>query len=319
MEKLYDVAVVGGSFAGLGGAVALARSRRSVAVIDAGAPRNAPAAGAHNVLGREGVSPLELLAEGRREALGYGAELIEGEAVTAQRDGEGFVLGLRDGTAVHARRLLLATGLVDELPDLPGLRELWGKSVLHCPYCHGWEVRDQRVGILGTDERALHQALLFRQLSESVTLLRHTMPELDGEAAEQLAALGVDVVEGTVARLAADGGALRAAVLDDGRELALDALVVAPAFGARTALYEQLGGTPSPHPMGTFIETDPMGRTGVPGVWAAGNARDLAAMVSASSAAGVMAGAAINADLVMDGAARAVASRRATPPPAVVR
>ena len=305
----YDVVVVGGGAAGLSAAVALARSLRSVVVVDAGEPRNAPAGGAHNLLGREGIPPLELLAAGRREAEQYGAEILRDRAVTARAEEEGFTVGLAGGGVLRARRLLLATGLVDELPDVPGVAELWGRSVLHCPYCHGWEVRGRRIGVLGAGHMSIHQTLLFRQLSEDVTFFPDRMPDPGAEAWEQLSALGVRVVEGHVQRLRTDGDVLRAVVLADGQEVPVDALVVAPRFAARAELYEQLGGTLTDHPAGALIATGPMGSTEVPGVWAAGNAGDLSAMVSSAAGAGVGAAAAINADLVAEEAAAAVRAR----------
>ena len=165
----YDVVVVGGGAAGLNGALMLGRSRRSVLVIDAGEPRNAPAHGVHGLLGREGMPPAELLARGRDEVRSYGGHLVTGEVTGAVREGDGFAVSLVGGRVVHARRLLVTTGLVDELPDVPGLRERWGRDVLHCPYCHGWEVRDRAIGVLATTARSMHQALLFRQLSADVT------------------------------------------------------------------------------------------------------------------------------------------------------
>jgi thioredoxin reductase len=311
-EQIHDVAIVGAGAAGLSAAVALARSRRSVIVVDAGEPRNAPADGAHNVLGREGIPPFELLAAGRREAEHYGAHLRPGRVVGAHHRDGGFELELADAEPVRARRLLLATGLVDELPDVPGVREFWGRSVLHCPYCHGWEVRGQRLGVLGASAMSIHQTLLFRQLSEHVTLFLHTMPEPDDATWEQMAALDVEVVSGAVRELRAEDGVLRAVVLDDGHAFAVDAVAVAPRFAARGELYRQLGGTLTDDPKGTFVPADPTGRTAIPGVWAAGNASDLAAMVSVASGAGVMAGAALNADLVAEDAATAVRRRRLT-------
>lgn len=307
----HDVVVVGGGAAGLSAAVTLARSLRDVLVVDAGEPRNAPAEGAHNLLGREGVPPLELLEAGRREALAYGARIRRGRVTTARRTADGFELALADGGTVAARRLLLATGLVDELPDVPGVRELWGSHVLHCPYCHGYEVRGRRIGVLGTGPNALHQTLLMRQLSADVTLYLHEAPEPDGEAWEQLGALGVRVVIGRVRELARDGDCLRAVVLADGHAFAVDAVAVQPRFVARGDLYEQLGGTLTENPMGRHITRDPAGATDLPGVWAAGNVGDLSAMVGASAAQGVMAGAAINADLVMADARAAVRARAA--------
>ncbi|WP_309126443.1 NAD(P)/FAD-dependent oxidoreductase [Kocuria sp.] len=305
----HDVVVVGGGAAGLSAAVALARSLRSVVVVDAGEPRNAPAHGAHNVLAREGIPPLELLATGRQEARHYGAQVRQDRALAARRIDGGFEVDLDAGGTIRARRLLLATGLVDELPEIPGVRRFWGTSVLHCPYCHGWEVRGQRIGVLGAGPMSIHQALLFRQLSEHVTLVRHTMPD-PGEAAwEQLAALDIPVVDSAAEKLRSIDGVLRAVVLDDGREIPVDAVAVAPRFAARTELYEQLGGTATEHPLGTFIATDAMGRTGIPGVSAAGNTSDLAAMVSVATGAGVVAAAALNADLVTEDADAAVRTR----------
>ncbi|WP_069386045.1 NAD(P)/FAD-dependent oxidoreductase [Cellulosimicrobium cellulans] len=318
----YDVAIVGGGPAGLSAAVTLARSLRSVVVIDAGEFRNAPAEGAHNLLGREGVPPHELLAAGRREATGYGAEIRPGRAVAARRVEDGFELDVvpadpagADGvgaSTVRARRLLLASGLVDELPDVPGVRELWGRDVLHCPYCHGYEVRGRRIGVLATSTNAIHQALLLRQLSDDVTIFLHTAPEPEDAAWEQLAALGVRVVEGRVARLAVDDSSrLAGVVLEDGTTIDVDAVAVAPYLVARGELFEQLGGTLDDHAVGgRYVPADARGATPLPGVWAAGNSSDLAAMVGAAAAAGVMAGAQINAELVHEDVARAVERRR---------
>lgn len=305
----YDVVIIGGGAAGLSAAVTLGRSLRSVLVVDAGDPRNAPSAGAHNVLGREGIAPLELLATGRREAEHYGVGIRPDRAVAARRHDDDIEVDLAGGESVRGRRLLLATGLRDELPDVPGLREFWGRSVLHCPYCHGWEVRGRRIGVLGTTPMSVHQALLFRQLSDDVTLFRHTMSDPEPQAWDQLSAMGIPVVDGVVQAVHGSDGALRAVVVEDGPEVDLDALAVAPRFVARAELYEQLGGTLTEHPMGVFVESGPMGRTDIPGVWAAGNVNDLGATVAASSAAGVSTAAGINADLIAVDVAEAVRLR----------
>ncbi|WP_129337965.1 NAD(P)/FAD-dependent oxidoreductase [Cellulomonas endophytica] len=320
---LLDVVVVGGGPAGLAAAVALARSLRRVTVVDAGEPRNAPAAGAHNLLGREGVPPRLLLADGRREAEGYGAVVLDDRVVAARRAADDrpeaprFVVDLASGRTLRARRVLLATGLVDELPDVPGVAEHWGGAVLHCPYCHGWEVRGRRVAVLATSARAVHVALLLRQLTPDVTLLTHTAPDLDADAWEALAARDVAVVDGPVERLRSESGVLRAVVLAGGREVAVDAVAVAPRFVARGGLYTALGGTLVEHPMGApVVPADPTGRTPVPGVWAAGNVDDLAAMVAVAAGAGLLAGAGLNGDLVTEDVAAAVAARRGTAVPA---
>ena len=310
-ELQVDVVVVGGGAAGLAAAVALGRSRRSVVVVDAGQPRNAPADGAHNVLGHEGIPPLELLARGRAEAEGYGVRIVAGSVTGASGTVDDFTIDVDGGAqSLRARRVVLATGLVDELPAVPGVEAAWGHSVLHCPFCHGWEVRDRRIAVLGRNENALHQVLLFRQLSDDVTLFLHEAPEPTEEQAEQLAAMGVAVVRPRVQRLVVDGTQVRAVEIAGGATFETDAVVVAPRFIARTEVYEALGGQPTTTPFGVQIAVDPRGATAVPGVWAAGNAAEPMAMVAASAASGVMAGAAVHGDLAVADLARASASWR---------
>ena len=304
----YDVVVVGGGAAGLSGAVALARSRRSVLVVDAGDPRNAAAGHVHNFLSRDGTPPSGLYAAGRAEVTGYGGRVETGRVAALARDGERFGVQISAHTGertVVARRLLVATGLRDVLPEVPGLAARWGIDVVHCPYCHGWEVRGQRIGILSTGPAAIHQALLFQQLSRHVTLLQHTGPALDADQRKQLAALGVAIAEGEVERIEAGADGLTGVVLAGRGRLALDAVVVAPRMEARAELLEPLGLKPAEvlmgeHPVGTRIEADRTGATAVPGVWVAGNLTDPQAQVVGAAAAGLMAGAAINFDLILD-------------------
>jgi thioredoxin reductase len=312
MNESYDIVVVGGGAAGLAGAVALARSRRSVLVVDAGEPRNAPAAHVHNFLTRDGTPPAQIYAAGREEVASYGGRVETGRVTALGRDGERFTVQIGD-RAVTARRLLIATGLRDELPEVPGLARRWGIDVLHCPYCHGWEVRDQQIGILATGPGAVHQALLFRQLSAHVTVLAHTAPELTYEQREQFAALGIAVVEGKVVEVEADDNALTGVRLADGTRVPLDALIVAPRMTANAELLAPLGLAPVEVTMGgqvagTQIQADPSGATAVPGVWVAGNVSGIQAQVISSAAAGLTAGAAINADLAAEDATRAVAA-----------
>jgi thioredoxin reductase len=307
----YDVVVVGGGAAGLNGALMLARSRRSVVVVDAGAPRNSPAAGVHGLLGHDGIPPGELIERGRAEVRRYGGQVVTGEVTSAARDGDRFVLALADGRSTRARRLLVASGLVDELPDVPGVRERWGRDVVHCAYCHGWEVRDQAIGVLSSGPMSVHQALLFRQLSGDVVYFTHRMPP-NGEQAEQLAARGIRVVDREVASLDVADDRLTGVRLRDGAVIDRDVLVVAPRMVARAGFLAELGLRATGHPsgLGEHIAADPTGRTDVPGVWAAGNVTDLAAQVGASAAAGAVAGAQINADLVAEETQHAVASHR---------
>jgi thioredoxin reductase len=269
----YDVLVIGGGAAGLSGAVALGRALRSVLVIDSGAPRNAPADGIHNFLTRDGMPPAEFLALGREEVRLYGGAIVDGEVVDVHVQDD-FEVVLADGSSHRGRRLLVTTGLVDRLPDIPGLAERWGRTVLHCPYCHGYEVRGSRIGVLATSERAAEQVRLWGQWSPDVQLL----------PVDEIAAVE-------------DGGVRKT----DGSFVARDYLIAAGRMEARSGFLASIGLKTVDHPMGigTYVPAiDPTGRTEVPGVWVAGNVTDPMAQVISSAAQGLMAGAMINADLL---------------------
>ncbi len=311
----YDVVVVGGGAAGLSAALALGRARRSVLVVDSGSPRNAPAAHVHNYLTRDGTPPEDLLAAGRVEVAGYGGVVITGTVVSASpTDGprEGFEVMLADGRVVLGRRLLVTTGLVDELPAVAGLAQRWGRDVLHCPYCHGWEVRDQSLGILGSP-LGFHQALLFRQWSADVTLFLHDQPAPTEDELEQLTARGIAVVDGEVEALEVTDDWVVGLRLRSGTVVPRQVLVVAPRFTARAEVLASLGVKTtevemSGHVVGTQVAADAFGATSVPGVWVAGNVADLRAQVISCAAAGLTAAAAINGDLIAEETRRAVAA-----------
>ena len=312
LKDWYDVVVIGGGAAGLNGALVLARARRTVLVVDAGQPRNAPAEGVHGLLGHDGVPPAELLARGRDEVRHYGGEVVEASVAAASKDADGFLVTLVDERTVRARRLLVTTGLVDELPAVPGLAERWGHEVLHCPYCHGWEVRDRAITVLGSGPMSVHQAKLFRQWSADVTYVSHVRPP-DAEEAEQLVARGIRVVDGVVAAVEVRDDRLAGLRLADGTLVGAEAVVVATRMVARAGFLAELGLRTEEHPMGVGEQllTDPTGRTDVPGVWAAGNVSDVSAQVGAAAAAGAGAAAQINADLVEAETSEAVAAHRA--------
>jgi thioredoxin reductase len=316
MSERVDVLVIGGGAAGLSGALALARARRSVLVVDGGTPRNAPAVGVHNFLTRDGTPPAELTALGRAEVRGYGAEVRDGWVTSARRADSGFAVSLADGDTVLARRLLVATGAQDELPEVPGLAELWGTDVLHCPYCHGWEVRDQPVGILSTSAMSTHGALLWRQWTDDVTLFLHSGPEPTEEQAEQLAARGIEVVAGEVVGLETEAGRLSGVRLADGTVVPRRALVAQTRVRAPEELLADLGLVTDEVGMngvvfGRVLPTGADGATSVPGVWVAGNAGDVRAQVVVAAAQGLAAAGQINMDLVMEETRSAVASRTA--------
>lgn len=323
-SPLYDVLIVGGGAAGLSAAQMLGRTRRSVAVIDGGQPRNAPAHAVHGFLSRDGVSPAELLRVGREEAERYGGAIVPGQVVSATGSlAAGFSVTLDDGRQLRGRRLLIATGLVDELPEIPGLRDRWGKDVLHCPFCHGWEVQDQAIGVLGNGPWSIHQSLLFRQWSSKITLFLNDRVTPTETELEQLAARGIRVIAGPVTGITVDRDAVTGVLVggvaegrsqhqgeqepaasDLGPESAVpvQAVVVGARVHARLAAFEDLGLTAVEHPMGMgdYLATDADGATDVPGIWAAGNVTNLSAQVMASAAAAAWTAVVINNSLMAD-------------------
>jgi thioredoxin reductase len=291
----YDVVVIGGGAAGLSAALVLSRALRNVAVVDAGAPRNAPAAHMHGFLSRDGFPPLDLLAAGREEVKGYDGDIIEGTVAEVLRGaGAGFQVLLSNGQQMTARRLLVATGLRDELPDIPGLRERWGKDVLHCPYCHGYEVRDQQVGVMGGTADAVQHAQLVRQWASDVIVFSHT-GTLSTDQSEQLASRAIGVVDGNVKRLLIEDDHLRGVELDDGRAIPRTAVFVRPRFAPNDDLLVGLGCALDET---GWVIADATGSTSVPGVWVAGNATDPRAQVITAAGQGSAAAIALNADLV---------------------
>lgn len=304
--QVYDVVVIGGGAAGLSAALVLGRARRRVAVIDAGQPRNTPAAHMQGYLSRDGMSPAQLLETGRAEVRQYGVEVIE-DRVTGIEPGFYVRAG---GSVLRARRVLITTGVSDELPDLPGVRERWGRDLLHCPYCHGWEVRDQPLGVLGTSPDAVEHALLVRQWSPDVVFFAHNS-RLTAAEHRQLTARGIDVIPGEVAGLVVEDDRLTGVALADGRVVPRAAVFVRPVNVPHPdGLLAHLGCDLDD---GRFPVTDRTGRTTAFGVWAAGNAADPRAQVITSAGAGSAAAIAINADLVAEDVERAVEDAMAAP------
>jgi thioredoxin reductase len=304
----YDVVVVGGGAAGLSAALVLTRARRRVAVVDAGQPRNAPAAHMHGYLSRDGMPPADLLAAGRAEVTAYGGHLIGGtvsrlERAAGEDGGVAFNVSLEDGQTLLTRRVLVTTGLRDELPDVPGLRERWGRDLLHCPYCHGYEVRDRQLGVLGGTAGAVRYAQVVRQWTDD--LVYFTPPDVL-TAAERtlLLARAIGVVEGTIDELVIDDAdRLRGVQMQDGCVIPRDALFVPPRFIPNSTLLVDLGCEVDAE---GWVAVDNTGRTSVPGVWAAGNVVDPRAQVITAAGAGSAAAIALNADLVEDDVRNAV-------------
>jgi thioredoxin reductase len=300
----FDVVVIGGGAAGLSAALVLSRARRRVLVVDAGHPRNASAAHMHGYLSRDRMPPVELLATGRDEVAGYGGEILTGTVADLVPDGRtGFWVLLDDGRRISTRRMLVTTGLRDELPDVPGLTERWARDVLHCPYCHGHEVRDQQLGVIGGTPGSVRYAQIVRQWTHD--LVYFTPPGLlTAVERTELLARAIGVVEGTIDQLVIDeSDHLRGVQMNDGCVIPRDALFVPPRFVPNNVLLLGLGATVDAN---GWVDVDATGRTSVSGVWAAGNIVDPRAQVITAAGAGSAAAIALNADLVDDDVHKAV-------------
>jgi thioredoxin reductase len=299
----YEVVVIGGGAAGLSAALVLSRARRKVLVVDSGTPRNAPAAHMHGFLSRDGMPPGELLAAGRDEVKGYGGEILAGTVTEVARCAEsGFRVVLADGQRVSARRLLLATGLRDELPDIPGLRDRWARDVLHCPYCHGYEVRDQQLGVLGGSPETVRYAQIVRQWTDDLVFFTPA-DTLSDVQRSQLQARAIGIVEGAVTRVLVEDDHLCGVEMDDGLTIPRQALFVPPRFVPNNGLLVGLGCDVDED---GWAVTDTTGQTTAPGVWVAGNLANPRAQVITAAGEGSAAAIAINADLVDEDVQNAV-------------
>ena len=299
-----DVVIIGGGAAGLSAALVLARARRRVLVVDSGAPRNRPAAHMHGFLSRDGMPPRDLLAVGKAEVEGYGGTFLSAAVTGLVRVADGFEVVTGAGERLAARRLLVATGLRDELPDLPGLRERWARDVLHCPYCHGWEVRDQQLGVIWNGPDTARFAQIVRQWTTDIVLFAPAGALADDQRS-QLAARDIDVVEGVVAEVLVDDDHLSGVRMADGPVVRREALFVPPRLVPNNDLLNQLGCDSDEH---GWVVTGLFGATSAPGVWVAGNVGNPRAQVITAAGEGSAAAIAINADLVEEDVRSAVAS-----------
>lgn len=292
--QILDTVIIGGGAAGLTAAQVLGRARRAVTVVDAGAPRNAPAAHMHGYLGHDGLNPAELLAIGRREAQAYGVRVLAGAATGVRRAGD-LIEVEAGGEVLRARTLLVATGLTDVLPDIPGVAGRFGRDAIHCPFCHGYEVGDRPLAVIGGEVAAMsvHQALLIPQWSRDLIFFTNGL-EVDDADRAKIEARGTRIVDGAVAGLVVEDDALRAVRLADGTEIAREAVFVGPRFVPQDELLLQLGAERGEN---GFVPVDPMGAA-LPGVWAAGNVVNPMAQVIVAAGAGSVAAAAISAYLL---------------------
>ncbi len=302
MDTNWDCIVVGAGAAGLSAALVLGRARQRTLVVDAGGQSNSAAEGIGGLLGHDGRPPAELYAAGRDELAAYPTvELRSGEVVDGERHDTGFVLELADGAREASRRVLLATGMDYRFPALAGIAERWGRSVFHCPFCHGWEVRDQPLAVLDRGAEGAQRALLLRFWSDDVTLLADGPAELDAEDAERLRAAGVAVDERRVAGLRGPGSELTGVAFAGGEERPCRGLLVPVTLHQRSALAERLDAATVPGRIAAdAVEVDPAFHTSVPGLLAAGDASAQMPSVANAIAAGSTAAAMIVQDLMAE-------------------
>jgi thioredoxin reductase len=296
----HDAIIIGGSFAGLSAAMQLARARRSVAVIDAGRPRNRFSEHSHGFFGQDGRTPAAMIADARAQVGAYPTiRIIEGEAVEASGTDGDFTVTLADGESLSGSKIVLAFGLRDELPDIPGLAERWGRSVLHCPYCHGFEYAGKRLGVLQSHPMSFHSAQLIPEWGPTTFFLNGAaMP--DEETLARLARRGVTIEPVTLAALRGVSTSLSSILLADGRELAIEALYVAPKSRLGSPIAGQLGCLVEEAMMGDLVKTDAFKKTSVAGVFAAGDIARQPHNATFASADGVMAGASVHQSLVFE-------------------
>lgn len=302
---LWDSIIIGGGPAGLSAALAMGRSLRQVLVVDAGQPRNRSASHMHTVLGHEGIDPAELLRRGREEAAHFGASFLDGSVsfvqdAESQEGRRAMVVTLEDGRQLLTRTVVAATGITDTLPEIPGLAQRWGSSVLHCPYCHGWEVRHRRLGVIASGPMALHQAELIRQWTDQLTFFSAAAEPLEEEARRRLESRGIVVEPTEVTALHGEGTALIGAELADGRRVPVEAVFTAGDPVPHEAFLAGLQLDRNETPLGSFIAVDQGGRTSHERVWAAGNLvvppGNIPMSISAGTAAGAMANMALIAE-----------------------
>ena len=295
LPSRYDAVVIGGGPAGLSAALALGRARRRVLVAAHGPTRNATADAAHNVFTRDGTPPAELVRIGRAQLAPYDVEIRDAWAEDAERTETGVAVSFADGERVESRGLVLATGVRDVLPDIPGFAERWGAGVFHCPYCHGWEVAGRPLAVYDRGAHALHLCRLLRGWSDDVVLFTDGPADLSPEDRARLERNGIPIREERVARLEGEGREVEAVVLVDGSVVPRGGLLLAPRQEQRSDLPHRLGCPLDAHGR---VEADPMGRTPVPGVFVAGDAAPGVQSVTAAMAGGMIAGAMLNHDVL---------------------
>ncbi len=284
-----DVIIIGGSFAGLAGALQLGRARRKVTVLDTGLPRNRFASHSHGLLGHDHKPPADILAAARQQLERYPTvRLVNARAASVSGALDDFAVLTDDGATLKARRLLLTYGVADQMPAIPGFAECWGKSIVPCPYCDGFEVAGQHWGLVYSGPHSLHAISLFGDWTDKLTLFADGH-ELDAEARADLARRNVPVIDGRLESIAHDNGHLSAIHLDTGRAASVDVLFAHPRNRPSASLHGALGLETVEAPLGIFLKVDDRRQTSMEGIYAAGDLANPMASVTLASSSGAMA------------------------------
>ncbi|RYE25226.1 MAG: NAD(P)/FAD-dependent oxidoreductase [Sphingobacteriales bacterium] len=296
MSTTYDAIIIGGSYSGLSAAMALGRSMRKTLVIDGGKPCNAPTPHSHNFITQDGETPVAIRNKAREQVAKYDTvSFADVQATMVTNNGDSFTITAADGQTYTAKRLLLATGIRDIMPNIPGFAECWGKSVIHCPYCHGYEVRGQKTAAIGNGDVGYHVGLLLTNWTKDLKVFTNGPATFSAEQLQALQNNNVPVIEKKISELLHEKGQVKAILFADGSEEEVSAVYNKPAFEQHSDLHAQLG--VKLNEMG-YIDVDFKYKTSVPGVYAAGDNTNMMRAVASAVAAGNMAGAMINAELI---------------------
>ncbi|NQX38882.1 Thioredoxin reductase [Pedobacter steynii] len=298
IKNPLEVIIIGGSYAGLSAAMTLGRAMRKVLVIDSGKPCNAQTPHSHNFITHDGETPAEITGKAKAEVLKYPTvEFLNDRVISAQKSGLCFELKTESGKKLSAKKLVFATGLKDRMPEIAGFAACWGISVIHCPYCHGYEVRHQKTAILANGNDALHFAQVLSNWTKELVLFTNGLISLDPDQQAQLTKHGISWIETPVSQLIHSDGQIKHLVLSDGQEHAFNVMYARIPFDQHSSLPQELGCTLTEH---GFLQVDELQHTSISGIYAAGDNATMLRAVSQAVAAGMRAGAAINYDLIME-------------------
>lgn len=298
IENSFEVVIIGGSYAGLSAGMTLGRAMRKVLIVDSGRPCNAQTPHSHNFITHDGEAPAEIAAKAKEQVLKYPTVgFLEDLVIAAKKSATGFELKTESGKTLSAKKLVFATGLKDRMPDIPGFADCWGISVIHCPYCHGYEVRHQKTALLANGNEAFHFAQVLSNWTKELVLFTNGPVTLDQDQQVQLTKHGITWIETPLSHLTHTDGRMNSLVLNDGSEHAFSVMYARIPFDQHTALPQELGCVLTEQ---GYLQVDEFQHTSVPGIYAAGDNSTMLRAVSQVVSAGMRAGAILNHELITE-------------------